>query len=457
MDNFAPRFGFAWQPRKDGKFVIRGGFGMFYDRTGGGTFVHGLEQGYPYAVTLDYSGPGAGAPYSNQNPYPSTPLGVFASRWVNFNGCQPSCIAGAPNSNLNTPSLTESLHTPLIRQYNINVQYELAPSWVLEVGYVGSSGINLEDQYHDVNAPLLASPSTPINGITVNTVDNAPLRVPILGYGTSGFQVTSFDGISNYNSLQVTLRKQFSHGFLMQGSYTWSKDLSDIPTIASGSGANSNLPSALGQQYGPVGFNRPQRFVVNYRYDLPFGQHTGAMGLLANGWNVSGVTILQDGTPMTITDQNGGTVYAIGTYDTARAQMCPGTSYGQIGTSGSTTSRLGGRSGGPGFFNTSAFCGEPIAPNSALSPGAGMPTMFGNSGPGIILGPGNFNWDISIEKNFRIKESQDVMFRSEFFNAFNHPQFANPAVAVSTPATFGQITATSVNPRIIQFALKYTF
>ncbi len=95
----------------------------------------------------------------------------------------------------------------------------------------------------------------------------------------------------------------------MQASYTWSKDLSDIQAILTGSGANSNLPTALGQQYGPVGFSHPQRFVINYSYDLPFGNHSGALGLLANGWNVSGVTTVQDGTPLTITNQNSGTVY----------------------------------------------------------------------------------------------------------------------------------------------------
>jgi hypothetical protein len=457
LDNFGPRFGFAWQPRADGKFVVRGGVGMFYDRIGGGTFVHGLEQGYPYAVTLDYSGPGAGAPFSNQNPYPSIPLGVFASRWVNFNGCQPSCVAGAPNSNLNTPSLDETLHTPLVRQYNLNVQYEFAPSWILELGYVGSSGINLLDQYHDVNAPLLASPTAPINGITLNTVDNAPLRVPILGYGTSGFQVTAFDGRSSYNSFQATVRKQFTHGFLMQASYTFSKDLSDIQLISAGNGANSNLPTSLSQQYGPVGFSHPQRFIVNYSYDLPFGDHNGALGRLLNGWNLSGVTTVQDGTPMTITDQHGGTAYAIGTFDQARAQMCPGASYGSIATSGGVESRLGGTSGGPGFLNASAFCGEPAAPFSAVSPGAGLPTMFGNSGVGVLLGPGQFNWDISLVKTTRITERQSVILRAEFFNAFNHAQFGNPALAVDTPATFGQITTTTVNPRLIQFALKYTF
>jgi Carboxypeptidase regulatory-like domain len=456
-DNFAPRFGFAWQPEKEGKLVVRGGVGLFYDRIGGGSFVHAVEQGYPYAVTLDYSGSGT-APFSNANPYPSTPLGTFASRWVDFGGCQPSCLLGAPNSAIDSPTLDMALHTPLTRQYNVNLQYEFSRSWVLEVGYVGSSSINLLDQYHSVNVPLLASPSNPINGITVNTVANAELRVPYLGYTPPGVDTTAFDGSSNYNSLQVTLRKQFTRGFLMQASYTYSKDLSDIQAILTGSGANSNVPTALAQQYGPVGFSHPQRFVVNYSYDLPFGHPSGALGLLAKGWNVSGVTTVQDGTPLTLDNQNNGTVYDQGTYDTARVQICPGSTYGSIATPGGVGSRLGGIAGGPGYFNTAAVnCTAPNAPNSLAAGPYGVPTMYGDGGVGIILGPGNFNWDISLVKTTHITERQMVIFRTEFFNTFNHPQFSNPALAVSTAATFGQITTTSVNPRLIQFALKYIF
>ncbi len=458
LSNFAPRFGFAWQPKKDGRLVVRGGVGMFYDRIGGGSFVHAVEQGYPYAVTLDYSG-SATAPFDNQNPYPSTPLGTFASRWVDFGGCQPTCLNGAPNSAIDSPTLDTALHTPLTRQYNLNFQYEFIHSWILEAGFVGSSSINLLDQYHSVNTPVIASPTDPVNGITVNTVANAALRVPYLGYTPPGVDETAFDGISNYNSLQVTLRKQFSHGFLMQASYTYSKDLSDIGAILTGTGANSNVPTNLAQQYGPVGFSHPQRFVVNYSYDLPFGNPSGALGLLAKGWNLSGVTTVQDGTPLTISDQNGGTVYDLGTYDTARAQMCPGMTYGSIATPGGVGSRLGGIAGGPGYFNTSAFCSEPAAPNSvAAYPGAPLPTLYGNSGAGVILGPGNFNWDMALVKTTHITERQMIIFRTEFFNTFNHPQFSNPTgLAVSTPSTFGQITTTSVNPRLIQFALKYIF
>jgi hypothetical protein len=452
-DNFGPRIGFAWQAVP--KFVIRGGFGIFYDRIAGDRFVHSVEQGNPYGITLDY---GDVNPYTLANPYPPTPpAGVFASRWANLQ-------TGAYSA-LNTPSLDQAVHTPLVRQYNITFQYELAHLWVLEAGYVGASGINLVDTYHDANTAQLASPSNPINGQTTNTAANVQLRVPYLGYQPTGYQITAFDGIYNYNSLQVTLRKQFSHGLTLQASYTYSKDLttltdSNINNIS----ADSNDPSNLAQQYGPAYFSHPQRFIISYSYDLPFGQHKGGLGLLANGWNVSGVTTVQDGVPLTIADTAIGTAYGTGGFGIIRAQMCPGMTYGNIATPGGIDQRLGGGNGGPGYFNVNAFCPGIVAPNSPDGS-----TLFGNSGQGIILGPGQFNFDISILKNFRMTERQSVQFRTEFFNAFNHPQFLPPGnqasapgglpaeLNVNSPASFGQINELSVSPRVMQFALKYVF
>lgn len=456
--NFGPRIGFAYQATN--KLVVRGGAGIFYDRVGADRIIYAVEQGNPYSATVDFGVP------NNQtlaNPFPSTPvLGTFSSRYISFS---PTCLANdlAPgcNSNLNVPFLDEVLHTPLVRQYNLGIQYEFAPRWVLEVGYVGSSGINLLDEYHNNNTPLLASPSNPINGVTTNTVENILYRVPYLGYQAVGVRGTGFDGSSNFNSLQVTVRKQLSKGLTMQAAYTWSKTLTDLSNISANPTANSNDASDLGQQYGQATFVRPQRFVVNYSYDLPFGTHNGVLGKVTEGWNVSGVTLVQDGLPITIGDSAAGTIYgtagSVNQAGYARAEMCPGMTYGNIATPGGVEQRLGGNSGGPGYFNAAAFCGAPII---------GDGTGYGDSGTGIILGPGQFNWDISALKTTRITESHVIQFRAEFFNTFNHPQFNNPnntggfllnQVPDRSSATFGQITTASVNPRVIQFALKYMF
>jgi len=444
LSNFGPRIGFAYQATN--KLVVRGGAGIFYDRVGADRIIYAVEQGNPYSATVDFGVPNS---QTLANPFPSTPvLGTFSSRWANF--------ATGQTSNLNVPFLDEVLHTPLVRQYNLGIQYEFLQHWVLEAGYVGSSGINLLDEYHNNNTPLLASPSNPINGITTNTVENIDFRVPYLGYQAVGVRGTGFDGTSNYNSLQVTVRKQFSHGFTMQAAYTWSKDLTDLYDSV----ANSNNASNLSQQWGPAVFSRPQRFVVNYTYDLPFGTHNGILGKVTEGWNISGVTLVQDGTPITIADSSAGTIYGTaGSADQAgfaRAQIAPGMTYANIPTPGGVEQRLGGNSGGPGYFNANAFTSAPVI---------GDGTGYGDSGSGIILGPGQFNWDMSLLKNTHITERQNIQFRAEFFNIFNHPQFTNPnagqGAIFSLPdrasGSFGQITSTSVNPRVIQFALKYIF
>lgn len=456
--NFGPRVGFAYQATA--KLVFRGGAGLFYDRVGMDRFVHSVQEGNPYAATV------AALPTSTlANPYPAEPaLGTFGQRWANFATGQTSAI--------NRPFMNEIIHTPLTRQYNVGLQYEFLPRWVLETAYVGANSINLTNYNHNYNTARIATPSNPVNGVTTTTVLNRDLRVPYLGFGASTLQGTAYDGISNYNSLQITTRKQLSRGVTFQAAYTWSKSLSNIYN----STANSNLSTDMAQQYGPTNFNRPQRLILNYSWDLPLGRHQGFLGRAAEGWNVSGVTTIQNGVRLTLIDTRGGTAYGNsqttveGGY--SRANMCPGKTYQDLITPGGIKSRLGGNSGGPGYYDLSAVCaprviGDPevaTIPPLGVFAGVRSATDYGSAGVGILPGPGQVNFDFSVLKTTRITERQSVQFRAEFFNLFNHAQFNGPSQTGVAPAlpnvnspTGGWITSTSVNPRIVQFALKYLF
>jgi Carboxypeptidase regulatory-like domain len=525
--DFAPRLGFAWQPLSGGKLVVRGGVGIFYDREGLDRIVHAFEQGYPYAATYDFGflSP-RWAEATLAKPYPSISLVCMPSD-PNCNtdfglGFAPRYADAATgvNSGLSTPYDPTSIHTPLVQEYSFGIQYQFVPQWVLEVGYVGSTGINLTDYNHNHNQANLVTPATDVSGpnsvcaptsvdggpaqTICNTSGNAAFRVPYLGYEADGLQASDNDASSNYNSLQVTVRHQFSHGLSMQAAYTWSRDLTDVFNSNS---ANINNSLNLRAQYGPASYSRDQRLVVNYSYDLPFGKGTqGIEGKLVSGWNVSGVTIAQSGDfltfidpgALTIDDQPGGVDVppfgpgdcspnpncfattpgagsAFGTANTGvlsgvtTAQFCPGFGNAKIKNPGGILANLN-HYFNPGAFND--FSCKPAAASSVsypyieTDPNASNAALgYGNSGVGAVTGPGQFNWDISILKNTQITERVKMQFRADFYNAFNHPQFADPGAGafgtigfenITTP-TYGAILHTNVNPRLIQFGLHFTF
>lgn len=475
--DFAPRFGFAWQPLSNGKLVVRGGGGVFYNRIGLDSIVHAFEQGAPYAQTYDYA-PGSArwAVATLASPYPALNLVPLASNPVIGFSPRFADPATGANSGLSTPlSYTNGVHIPLVREYSLGIQYQFAPSWVLDLGYVGSSGINLNNYNHNRNQAVLFSPCNPVgsecatdpyglcqvvSGSTIcNTAANAQFRVPYWGYEASGLNASDADGYSLYNSLQVAVRHQFSHGLTMQAAYTWDKDMSDV---FFGNSANINVASCMMCQYGRVSFDRPQRLSVSYSYDLPFGKGvSGFAGKAIGGWNVSGVTIAQTGDPLTFYDTNAGTAYGTSTtsYLTglATAQFCNGFSEGNVKNPGGTLANLGH------YFNISnAFCAPPSV---AFTDSANPATGFGNSKIGGVLGPGQFNWDISIAKNTQITERVRMQFRSDFYNAFNHPQFADPGGTAFGTVGFididnaanNVISHENVNPRLIQFGLHFFF
>jgi Carboxypeptidase regulatory-like domain len=519
--NFAPRLGVAWQPLND-RFVVRAGYGWFYDRIYGNLLIDNQLNLPPY------SGAGSG-------PFPQSLANTLHNPWEAGAGplvwtpryitCAGPCttngafISSGLGYTSDSPEMANRL--PVTYEYNLDLQYEFAHGWVADIGYVGTHGIHVYNWSQDVNVAHLVAgapneptaaqdtgliaTSLPFNDpanttpVTVNTTGNVNERVSYLGFSPAGVATTNTNGDSLYNSLQAQLKHQFSRGLLLQVAYTWSQAITNVNTAEAGSGinppgeviyssTNSNNPLDLAQQYGPASFNRPQRAIISYSYDLPWKGTEGVTGKLLSGWTLSGVTTIQNGEPFTPTDSQGGSIFfGVGT-DSRAALADPVDCSAATGncksgipitSSGSTTSRaltnwlnpaafipltansatplpasspycIGGTPNPTG--SASAPCGSP----ASTFPGAG--TGFGNGGVGTVLGPGQFNWDMALLKNTKLWEHGTLQFRAELYNIWNHPQFAPPfGVDASTPSTFGFITATSTTPRVIQFGLKYLF
>jgi len=537
-NDFGPRIGVAWQPFSE-KLVIRAGYGIFYDAVYANLLANNNAGNSPYSGavpttpnnSLDQPSPPGlilgWAPRTlmvQADPANSNPT-VYGATIVTDND---------GTGGLGTTRDSEWLGSPLIQQYNLDLQYEFAHNWIADIGYVGSHGTHLYDWARPINIAFLqpGAPNGPAPGdlqdarmvlgsgapgtpnsfpfndpgntnpetqILANTGTNAIGRVPYLGCGTGGLSTTSTTGDSLYNSLQLQLRHQFSKGLLLQVSYTWSKSITNINSAEAGSGiaapgnvlsggASSNDPLDFGQQYGLAAFNRPQRLVIAYSYDLPYKNRQGFTGHVLGGWTISGVTTIQDGEPFTITG-NGGSIY----YGAAgvpfggggvRAELQSPTNCNAAGvcqsaipvaTSGSDAQRAL-----TGWINTNAFgtttggvftaTPEPCVggiPNSAPGPYTGTcaganpqfietGTGFGNSAVGAVMGPGQNNWDMSIIKNTKITEGLTFQFRTEFYNIWNHAQF-NPPVNAANNAFFNGIFSSSVPPRIMQLAVKFLF
>jgi hypothetical protein len=477
-DAFAPRFGVAWKPLPTDRLSVRAGFGIFYDRLGY-SFTGRSNGAPPYSSVLGNSG-SANYAASFAQPYLPGPytFGWPTSdiRWIN--------LAAGTSSNINTPGpVGPIMPVPTTNQYNLSVQYEFLNGWVLDLGYVGSYAYHLYPQSNyteaEYNQAVLASPASPVNGLTLDSTGNASLRVPYLGFAAGGLFSDQTNTWAKYNSLQATVKKQLSHGLTFSAAYSYAR------SITSGYYVNYNGAPNTRSIYGLNGFYRPQRLALNYNYALPIPQHDGFVGKAINGWSVSGVTVIQSGDPQTPVDSRGGTAYGFGpgTRPVSTAILLPGkTPKNEASTlGGNDQNRLGcantalnasgaGSCAGGGWFNRAAFDQVAFAsPTTGGGDGVGIdpnhvagnyPTLWGNSGYGTLLGPGQFNFDISIQKLTVVgglHESAALQFRADFFNAFNHPQFADPNSVDLNTTNFGQITATSVNPRLVQFSLKYIF
>ena len=430
LHNVGPRFGFAWQPlSKSSSLVVRGGWGVFYSVPNGNSVLQTLG-GYPFVSRVSLTGiSNAAATFQVPFTVPLTP-GVWTPR--------------TPTSQLSETLVAANYDSPMTQQFSLDVQGQVLPNTVLELAYVGTRGTRLSES-RALNEALLASATNPINGVTTNTLANVTQRVPFLGFAPTGVTSIETYGFSMFHSLQATLKRRFSHGIQFQAAYTWSKAMTTVQgtgqtAVFVGGSGNSNDPADRFQRWSPSGFDRTNRMVIVYLWQIPnIKSGSSFVQQVLHNWSLSGVATIQSGLPLTITDSRGGSIY--GFASTSRAQLCPGITYGDIPTAGSVGRRVNN------YFNTAAFCPVPVVGNG---------TGYGNIGAGIVRGPDQNNIDLSITKMFKVAERHSFEFRSEFFNTLNHVQYSTPGTAFGT-ASFGVIGSTSVAARLIQFGLKYNF
>jgi hypothetical protein len=510
--NFGPRVGFSWDPFHDQKTVVRGGYGIYFQRLSNQNFLQG-SLGPPFFVQLALNAPGT----TLANPLPGQPgSGAVATAFIpqnsHFTGCSGN---GDCNNPANTPlfvndqglpcanfggtatncsinlasfsSVPPNPKTPYNQQWNLGVQRELGNGWNLEVDYVGAHYVHGLGIFVPFMAAL-ASPTNPItvtdaNGvqhvITANTVNNEPLRVSALGLSRRfGARVDGNVGFGIYHSGQATLSHRFKKGLYFQSAYTWSKEIDNVSgsqgtdelnaTQGGQGGANlfnfGNLNPALNRSIGD--FSRPHRLVVSYVYDLPIPKSGLWRSQAFQGWSISGINTYQSGLPFSVTDPNGSRAFG-GGVSTGFLNCSAGGAY----SPGSIQSQI---INGIGYLNRNCFAQGGLVPNGVgrvLPPNpadplhlgdAFTPTGFGTIPRNAFRGPFQQNWDLGLGKHFRLHENHSLDFRVDAFNVLNHPSFRQPgSVAIplnqSVATTFGQITST-VNPaRLIQLGAQYSF
>jgi hypothetical protein len=438
-----PRIGFAWVLPGLDQVVLRGGYGIYHQRATGQPYLQQVTN-QPFGLYRE-NAPDLTNGFNN-------PFAPVTGTFPQFFPYMPPTSA-MPTS-FSPVIIDLNLRPPVFQRYSLNVQTQIAKDFVLEVGYAGMRGTHML-VFRDINEAPLATADNQIRGETTTTIANIPFRVPYEGFSASSMYDIQSTGFAWYNALEATLSKRFSHGLQFLASYTWSSDLANVlgstnqPNGGVEYGDNNN-PRA---DYGPDEFVRPQRFVFSGVYELPGPRNRRSrLGETLGGWKLTGVTTLQSGHRLPLLNNDTYNAYGIVSDFAEIVPGCP------IATSGSTTQRLNN------WINQNCIApypiiGDPEPPGSCgLASCPAIATAFGNSRMGILRGPAQYNTDLSIIKLFPVTERTNVEFRTEFFNAFNHPIFIDPDNTVSDgPSSFGHITTMAANPRIMQFALKVNF
>ena len=517
LHNFAPRVGFAYDLSGNGKTVVRGGFGLYWQQISNQAELQG-SLGAPFFLSQIQT-IGNPKPLQLANPLPNQSSGggkilpqyvpqrsIFTGLsnglasvndptttvlWTDPSGTLCG-ISGGPalDCGIDLDSFTSAdpnLHAPYTEQWNLTVQKDLGHNWALEIGYVGSHNVGGIAIWVPTQA-LLASPSNPITvkdssgnsyTMTATTFANETLREQALGLSfLTGASYTSNIGNQIYHSGQVTLSHRFQHGLFFQSGYTWAKNIDNVSgsvktdelngTASSSQGGASiyNDKQNISQNRALSDLDRRHRFTISYGYDFPIPR-SGIFGTqVFQGWGVSGLTTFQSGQVFSLQDSFGGGAYGFGL--STPTAICPAAPYVatlpsctpgaatdplQAVTHGSIESRLAN------YINPNLFtsAGPANAFSDAISTGWGSPHMRN-----IYRGPFQQDWDFALLKKFHIKERHQILFRADFFNIFNHPVFNIPTIGTGADingvqSNIGKITTTVLPARILQLGLKYSF
>lgn len=419
LNNFAPRFGFAW--RVGDKWVVRGGGALVYV----GVYYASLsfDPSLGFGTNSSFVSPDNGrtAAFLLRNGLPPTPFPTDATRTAGF-GAVP--IGGSPNTSV--LFLEPGNHpTGYLETLNFNIEREIGKNLLMEIGYLGTLGHKLpggDSQSIDQVPPSLMGPG------------NAQVRRPYPQF-TDVRVLTPTIGNSNYHGMNIKVEKRLSRGVHFQANYTWSKFIDDLPSRVELGGGSNGLANFYDRRddRGLSGNDIEHRFVFSAVYELPFGSGRGILGRVIGGWELGYITELRTGSPYTVVE-NTNTTNAFTDLQRANVVGDP-----RIGGDRSRGQRL------DQWFNTSAFA----------APAA---NTFGNAGRSVDFGPGAVAMDLSILKNIRVTESQRLQFRTEMLNFPNHANFGLPAAAQGA-ANFGQIRALAPGnqARIIQLGLHYRF
>jgi hypothetical protein len=434
LNNFAPRAGFAWNALGTGKFVIRGGYGIGYDRMYNNIFENIRFNPPAYCAcsfgTYLNGVPGGGLETPGIYGVPFTATSAFVN---------PDILPVLPKA---TPrNIDENLRTPYYEQANLGFQYEISRDLVLEADYIGTFGKKLLGL---VNADTF-------DGRTACLTSNAPYAVgtPCADAGfAAGFssarpnttlagdtlRTNAFSSI--YHGFQVVLRKRFSDGLQFNANYTFAKtldQLSDVFDAKQGTYPTDN--ENVWNDYGPADFNIKHRFVGSFTYDLPFFKENRWLG----GWSTSGIITLQSGLPFSVFDSCGSCDANQDGLFTDRAAI-----------SGPAT--IGKGSPADGYLNVNSFAPTVCPPTVNF----GL-WCNGATGRNAFVGPGFKNVDYGISKNFRLGERAALTFSANFFNLLNHPSFGNPDNNLNDGANFGLSLGTTSSARVTQLSLRLDF